>query len=217
VLVVSRAAYASLERSYPNSARLVLRNLKRKAENVSAGRTRLGGKGRAVAMLVCVCVAVGAGALFGAHVTGTLTHSWATNVPPNRRCTIVAASGLATLPASPHLPPASPAALPDHMFLCLLVPRSLQAVASEFQGQLKAADLDALWSRFSHLQFGWASTELQARRLPAQPLKPSLPCCCQLVVTVWWGAGVEVFKGWLNTTLQPLRARSRQSSRGSRP
>lgn len=37
VLVIGRAAYASLERSFPNSARLVLHNLKRKAENVSLG------------------------------------------------------------------------------------------------------------------------------------------------------------------------------------
>lgn len=61
VLVVSRAAYASLERSYPNSARLVLRNLKRKAENVSVGRTRLGGKGRAVAIVVSGCGGSGCG------------------------------------------------------------------------------------------------------------------------------------------------------------
>lgn len=35
VLVVGRATYASLERAFPHSARLVLHNLKRKAENVS--------------------------------------------------------------------------------------------------------------------------------------------------------------------------------------
>ena len=34
VLVIGRAAYASLERSFPNSARLVLSNLKKKAESV---------------------------------------------------------------------------------------------------------------------------------------------------------------------------------------
>ena len=36
VLVIGRAAYASLERSFPNSARLVLSNLKKKAESVGA-------------------------------------------------------------------------------------------------------------------------------------------------------------------------------------
>ena len=35
VLVIGRAAFASVERSFPNSARLVLHNLKRKAEGVS--------------------------------------------------------------------------------------------------------------------------------------------------------------------------------------
>lgn len=39
----------------------------------------------------------------------------------------------------------------------------LQAVAAEFRGKLKAADLDELWTHFSRLQFGWASTELQVR------------------------------------------------------
>ncbi|PSC71927.1 potassium channel SKOR [Micractinium conductrix] len=68
VLVISRATYTSVERSFPNSARLVLHNLKRKAEN---------------------------------------------------------------------------------------------AVSSEFKGKLRPADLDALWTHFSRLQFGWASTELQ--------------------------------------------------------
>lgn len=34
-------------------------------------------------------------------------------------------------------------------------------MASEFKGKLKAAELDALWTHFSRLQFGWASTELQ--------------------------------------------------------
>jgi hypothetical protein len=37
VLVVGRAAYSSLERTFPNSSRRVLHNLKRKAENVSMG------------------------------------------------------------------------------------------------------------------------------------------------------------------------------------
>lgn len=37
----------------------------------------------------------------------------------------------------------------------------LQAVAAEFRGKLRAADLDTLWTHFSSLQFGWASTELQ--------------------------------------------------------
>lgn len=68
VLVVGRAAYSSLERTFPNSSRRVLHNLKRKAEN---------------------------------------------------------------------------------------------AVTSEFNGELKPAELDALWSHFSRLQFGWASAELQ--------------------------------------------------------
>ena len=41
VLVVGRATYASLERSFPHSARLVLHNLKRKAESVSPAKQLL--------------------------------------------------------------------------------------------------------------------------------------------------------------------------------
>lgn len=44
VLVVGRAAYASLERSFPHSARLVLHNLKRKAEGVSLRALAGGGR-----------------------------------------------------------------------------------------------------------------------------------------------------------------------------
>lgn len=81
-----------------------------------------------------------------------------------------------------------------------------QAAAAEFRGKLRAADLDALWTRFSRLQFGWASTELQAggaraggaalptwragggagapagwRRLgaPAAPASPAASACCR--------------------------------------
>ena len=34
-------------------------------------------------------------------------------------------------------------------------------MGAEFKGRLKAAELDELWTHFSRLQFGWASTELQ--------------------------------------------------------
>ena len=66
VLVIGRAAFDSIERSFPNSARQVLHNLKKKAENVSEpcavlrcpwveGRARGGGA------RVCVCVWGGGG------------------------------------------------------------------------------------------------------------------------------------------------------------
>lgn len=70
----------------------------------------------------------------------------------------------------------------------------LQAVAAEFKGQLRAADLDELWTRFSSLQLGWASTELQddvgSRSMPSldhQDLgdvageRPCSRCCVHLL------------------------------------
>lgn len=44
-------------------------------------------------------------------------------------------------------------------------------MTSEFNGELKPAELDALWSHFSRLQFGWASAELQVWAVAA------LRCC----------------------------------------